>query len=470
MLRKRRGGSSMGAMSNRDAWEALYHRFDPKVPAVQMKWRSERPLSPTAPVSKALDRPFGIPRVLMTGTTGTGKTTELLHIAEGRARKEFVVFLDLVRHFDEVVNNHNALQYVSPWEICFLSGLAILRAAKERAAFQLADTHVRDLEDAWKQLAKLSGEASEIPELDAAKLAQSMVLSASTAIAGTALGPVGTATGMALSALGAIAEAGKWSIPVGREKRELPDDEPRIQSLRMCVNRIIGLVQQRVGRVLLIIDGLDRIREFGRAEALFLHSQMISQLDCAMVVCGPFVLRTRGAIGRLQGYTDVPPVVNVPVLSQNNPLERGPGIPFFLDLFERRVADLPAKNLVASPLLEKMAYYSGGRVREFVGFAQRLAMFAWDDDLTTATETVIDAVLDERRRVLETGLTIGKIRLLEAIARDQKHDLPDGEMALELLENDTVMPFPDGREWYYPHPLLTISRLNVKPAGQGSSS
>ena len=92
------GGSGVawGPMSNRDAWEALYHRFDPKVPAVQMKWRSERPLSPTAAVSKALDRPFGIPRVLMTGTTGTGKTTELLHIAEGRARKEFVVFLDLV--------------------------------------------------------------------------------------------------------------------------------------------------------------------------------------------------------------------------------------------------------------------------------------------------------------------------------------------------------------------------------------
>lgn len=455
-------------MSIRGAWEELFHRFDPKLPAAQLKWHTERPLSPAGAVSKALNRPFGVSRVLMTGTTGTGKTTELLHIAEGRARKEFVVFLDLVRHFEEVVHDISALQRVSPWEICFLSGLAILRAAQDKAAFFLPNAHLRAFENAWKVLAKVSAEVAETPELDAAKLAQSMVLSVSTAVAGAALGPAGSVAGMALSALGAVAEAGSWSIPLGRDKRELRDQEPQVQSMLQAVNVIIGLVQQRVGKVLLVIDGLDRIRELQQAKALFLNSQMISQMDCAMVVCGPFVLRTGAAIGGVQGFSDVPPVVNIPVLAQDDPLRPGPGIPFFLELFRRRVADMPAKNLVEPRLLQKMAYYSGGRVREFVGFIQRLGAFAWDDDVSAATEAIVDAVLDERRRMLETGMTIGQIRLLESIARDPLHGLPDGDMALGLLENHALLPYPDGNEWYYPHPLLTISRLRVRPTGSSS--
>ncbi len=453
-------------MSRRDLWEALFQRFDPEVPAQQPGWRADRPLSPADAIGKALDRPFGIPRVLLTGTVGTGKTTELLRIAEARAHKEFVVYLDLDRHFQEVVGDPAALQQVSSWEVCFLAALALLRSAEEKLAFSFPKEHVRDLEQAWSALAKASGEVDKAPEVDVPKLAQSMVLLASSAAAGAAvLGPAGAVVGAGLTALAPVSEAMKWSVPLGLQKRILPDQDTHMQTMLHCVNLLIGLVQQRASKVLIILDGLDRIESFERAKALLLDSRMLGQLDCRMVVCGPFVLRRDGAIVNVRGFSDVPPLVNVPVLSQTNPLEPGKGISFFADLFERRVPENKKHGLLPSGLLERLAYYSGGRAREFVTFIRRLAEFAWDADVETATDDLVAKVLDERRLRREMGLHRGHIKLLEAVVKDPEHRLPEDELAYKLVTNGAILPYPDGSEWYYPHPLLTMNLVRVTPTG-----
>lgn len=452
-------------MSRRNLWETLFQRFDPEQPAQDPEWRAERPLSPADAIGKALDRPFGIPRVLLTGTVGTGKTTELLRIAQARATKEFVVFLDLDRHFQEVVGDPAALQQVSPWEVCFLASLALLRSAEENLGFHFPKQHVQELEQAWRALANASGEIEKAPEVDVVKLAKSMVLLASGAVAGAALGPAGVAIGTGLQTLGAMADAGKWSVPLGLQKRALPDQDTHIQSLLRCVNVLIGLVQQRASKVLLIIDGLDRIGGFDRAKALFLDSRMIGQMNCRMVVCGPFVLRRDGAIANVLGFSDVPPLVNVPVLSKTNPQQPGEGVSFFCELYAKRVPEPQGLSLISRPLLEKLAYYSGGRAREFVVFIRRLAEVAWDADAAAATDTLVDTVLDERRRRRETGLHKGHIQLLEAVANDPDHRLPDNELAYTLLTTVALLPYPDGSEWYYPHPLLTMNLVRVKAAG-----
>lgn len=452
-------------MSRRDLWEALFQRFDPEMPAQQPGWRADRPLSPADAIGKALDRPFGIRRVLLTGTIGTGKTTELLRIAQTRAHKEFVVYLDLDRHFQEVVGDPAALQQVSSWEVCFLAALALLRSAEEKLAFSFPKEHVRDLEQAWSALAKASGEVEKAPEVDVAKLAKSMVLLASSAVGGAALGPAGAIAGAALSELAPISEAMKWSVPLGLQKRVLPDQDVQMQTLLRCVNVLIGLVQQRSSKVLLILDGLDRIESFERAKALLLDSRMLGQLNCRMVVCGPFVLRRDGAIANVRGFSDVPPLVNVPVLSQTNPLEMGKGISFFSDLFDRRVPENKTHELVPKPLLDRLAYYSGGRAREFVVFIRRLAELAWDADVDTATDELVAKVLDERRLRREMGLHRGHIKLLEAVIKDPEHRLPEDELAYKLLTNAALLPYPDGSEWYYPHPLLTMNLVRATPTG-----
>jgi hypothetical protein len=110
-------------MSRRDLWREFYDRFDPELPA-PMEWRAPRPHSPAKRMLETLDRPFGTPRILLMGTVGTGKTTELLRVTEEREQRELVVFLDLERHFTNVVKDPNALYRIQAWEVCFLAGLA----------------------------------------------------------------------------------------------------------------------------------------------------------------------------------------------------------------------------------------------------------------------------------------------------------------------------------------------------------
>lgn len=73
-------------------------------------------------------------RILVTGTIGTGKTTELLRVVEARDGQELVVFLDLARHFDRL-GRIEGLQHVNQWEVCFLVGLALYRTAEEKLGF-----------------------------------------------------------------------------------------------------------------------------------------------------------------------------------------------------------------------------------------------------------------------------------------------------------------------------------------------
>jgi hypothetical protein len=455
-------------MSRRDLWQRIFERFDPVLPAEIPAWRADRPLSPFEDINRSLDRPFGIPRLLLTGTMGTGKTTELLRIAEARVSKEFVVFLDLVRHFQQVVGDEAALQHVSPWEVCFLAGIALIRSAEERLGFTFPPAHVEELKQAWVRLAQSSGEVPEEPALDIAKLTKSMVLLASTAAPTVVTGPAGAAVGLGLRALSATADAAKWALPIGLKKKSLPDQDVQVQTLLQCVNVLIGLVQQRSSKVLLIIDGLDRIETSERAKELFIDSQMIGQLACRLVLCGPFGLRHDGAIANVQAFSDVRPLVNVPVLSQEDPSLPGRGVPFFRELFERRVADLGAADVIAPGLLDKLAYYSGGRAREFVVFIRRLAELAWDADVTAATAEIVDRVLDERRRLRETGMNRRKIRLLESVVADPDHRLPEGEDVNTLLTTGALLPYPDGSEWYYPHPLLMMKLVQRRPAGSTS--
>lgn len=442
--------------SRRPTWKTLIERFDPEQPVRDRAWRASRSRSPAQIICERLDLPVGVPRVLVTGTVGTGKTTELYRIAEERTAKEFVVFVDLERHFSDVVGDAPSLQGVSSWEVCFLMGVALLRAAEEQLHFELPKTHADDLQKTWATLAKATS-SGDSPSFDVAALARSMIVLASSALPGAAV-PVD----LGLKLLHSASDSVKWSIPFGRAQRPMADQESPVQALLASVNTLIGLVQQRGARVLLVIDGLDRIRDFSRAKELFLDSQLISLLACPMVVCGPFALRHHPATAAIRGFHDVPPLVNEPVLLQSDPRQKGPGVAFFRELFTLRASNLAGgAEVLSEPQLDKLAYYSGGRAREFVSLVRRLAELAWQQDVDAATDELINRVLDERRRLRETGLHKGHIRVLEEIAQDPKHRLPEDPLAQDLLSYGTLLPYPNESEWYYPHPLLLLNLLQV---------
>ncbi|MCC6559694.1 MAG: hypothetical protein IT372_42805, partial [Polyangiaceae bacterium] len=317
---------------------------------------------------------------------------------------------------------------------------------------------------AWKKIAK----ATETPDaqVDIGALAQTMIVAASASL--PLLGaPAGAAAAGAigLKVLESAAGAVKWALPVGRAARQLPDQDSEMQGLLAAVNVIIGFVQSKLRRILLVIDGLDKIFQPEQAEALFLRSSMIAQLACRVVVSGPFVLRSNPAAAAVPRFSKICVLCNEPVLLKGEENVHGSGVPFFCELYKRRITDLDATGIISDDLLKRLAYYSGGRARDFVKSIRMVAERGWIEDAPQATPAIVDRVLDEARQLLETGLDTGHIEVLEKIAADPLHRLPADNRARELLDYGQLLPYPNESEWYYPHPLLTLHLVRANRAG-----
>ncbi len=451
-------------MSRRDLWRTLHERFDPELPAPP-EWRAQRTKGLAKKVLETLERPFGTSRLLLMGTVGTGKTTELLRVAEAREQTDLVVFMDLARHFAEVVKDPRALERLDAWEVCFLAGLTLVHRFRERLGSELDPELVKNLGKAWQALAVTAG--APAPQLDLGTFAkEALDLGATLATTGAlGLEAQGVVIG-ARSIKSVVGALRNWTLPLGRSEKALPDQDRHVQDLLSAVNVLIGEVQSKHRKVLLVIDGLDRIRDLPRAKALFVESQLLSQLQCPLVVCGPAALRHHHATAGIQGFK-LMPLVNEPVLDHDHPERPGPGIRFFQDVYARRIENLgeEARDLVTEAQLTELAYRSGGRSRDFVRFIRSLAEVAWDEDVPRATPELTKQVLDEWRLRQETGLNKDHIRLLEEVVKDPEHRLPSGALAYELLDYQHLLPYPNDSEWYYPHPLLTMHLVQASPAG-----
>ncbi len=459
-------------MSRRHTWEVIYRRFDPFRPAEDPKWRAERSRSPANDLIRLVAMPFGDARALVTGTIGTGKSTELLRIAEARSSADLVVVLDLQRHFSEVVGDENALRNIEAWEVVFLGALAVVRMAAEILPYPIPPELLNDLARAWDKAAQ----ATDTPgsaglQIDVSALAKAMIVVASAAVPILGASP-GTAAiiGTGLKVLDTATGGLRWNVPVGQAKKQKADQDSEMQSLLHAVNAIIGYVQSKASRILLMIDGLDRINELERAEALFLRSEMIAQLECRMIVTGPFSLRSHPAAGAIPRFRKILPLVNEPVMRKDEPAKPGPGVPFFCDLYRRRIHDLNAPDLIPQEILERLAYYSGGRARDFVKSIRAIAEQAWLDDSLTVDMALVNRVIDEARRLLETGLDEAHIDVLERIMKNPLHRLPGDGKARDLLTYGHLLPYPNESEWYYPHPLLLMHLLKPRTESSTASS
>lgn len=444
-------GNTSAEVEVRATWEQIYRRFDPEVPPANAAWISERPDSPIADILRDLARPFGAPRVLLGATPGTGTTTELLRLQRAASARQIVVLLDLVDHFTGQVRDLAALQRLTPQELVFLIGLKLLRAAQVHPEVQPVDPALaRQLSTAWRAI--LAQEAgAEAPQVDVAHLLKLI-----------ASGLVEQAAGeRAAQAIETAAGALQWNLRLGGSHPALDDQDRRSLELIDVVNRIAAHLS--TGRDLVVlIDGLDRVDSLEAAERLFIRSQLIGLLSCALVIAAPLVFRhalpntvTRALRFRV--------LHNAQVLDRHDPAAPGTAIPFFREMYRRRVADLPGGlEGLPEPVLDRLARFGGGRGRDFVRLVRELAGLAWDADVAVATDAMADQVITSLRRDVGHGLNARHIALLEQIRDDPDHKLPEDPAALDLLRYFRIMPYANGDEWYYPHPVLTLGPLTPR--------
>lgn len=430
-------------MTAREYWKAVYQRFDPEATPNTPAWRVERPYSPAKEIAKKMRSGLDNPRVLLVGTRGTGKTTELYRVVDELRPGDLAIYLDVHQHLQDRVGDAAAVDSIHPWEVIELVALATLRAGREMLG-----------QDALQDAAGLLGAAIKAlhpenqAEIDVGKLAGAMVVGVTSAL---------NAPIPAFELLKAAATAASWKLPIGRRTQAADDQDDRVRRLIESCNRLFEDIEAGGRRPVLLLDGLDRITNTETAEGIFVRSSLLGQLRSrAMVVVGPISLR-RGHLSRVRGLRPLV-VTEVPVMDQEDPAQPGAGVSFFMDVWQRRTAELGASRLPEA-VIRAAAYYSGGRPRSFQRIIRDLAEEAFAAEQGELPDGALDQVLRVVRRELEEGITRGDIAFLQAVMSDPAHLPEEGPKLGDLLERLLLLPYPNDNTWYFPNPLLRLGRL-----------
>jgi hypothetical protein len=451
---------------SRSFWEQVERIFDhaspiqdPSLFAARDPW-----YDPSVDLYERLRRSSAHSKYLLATTEGSGNTSMLFHLCGRLATDRSVIFFDVYDHFVRRVCDPRAIDRVEPWELLGLLGLAIVRAGEDRFGHRWGN-EPKALEQALCRLRQADG--GNAAEIDVATLAKGLTI----AVGG---GTVDTG----LQVLDVAPDTRRWSWRIGlTEDRRRLDQEPDVRALLHAVNGLLMQLQRDFRRLLVVVDGIDRIWDSRRPTVLFSESSLLGELVCDEVITAPCDLLS-GAARRATTFR-VHALCNVPVLSREDPSKPGPGLGFFRAMVDKRIETVKSKLAeggLSAPcdapiprhVVDRLAYYSGGSAREFVRMVAFAAMEAWDARAEALTDAMVDVTLRDARTPLEFRITSDEIELLERVMLDPEHELPTEPLAYALLQQQRLLRFPNDPPWYYPNPLLTLALL--KPGRSNSAA
>lgn len=441
-------------------WRAVHEVFDPIRPVTDPKLRVERETryNPMVELDRRLRLPIGQSCYGVAGSVGSGKSTELLAVADRLTDGAMVVFVDLWRHFESSVRDPGALDHLQPWELIGLLGLGVIRAGTERFGHRWG----AEREQLAKALGAFGATDASGPSVDVSKLAGGIAVAAG--------GAAGVAAGIGLKLLEAATDSVTWDWRIGmRDRKRSSDQEPQVRRVLDATNAVIDALLDAYDRKLVIVvDGLDRVRVAATFEDLFVESNLLQELGCDVIVCAELglVQRYRARLRLSKTFE----LTNIPVARPDDPTADGAGIGFFEQVVRRRLDSMDVVVPEASfsaPMIHRLAWCSGGRLRDFMSLVREVAIRGLMDDVEVVSPAAIEEVVDNLRREREGGLNSDEIGELQRVLDDPKHRLPGGEVALTLLDKHLLLAYPNESTWYLPHPVLMLKLLRARPTTAG---
>jgi len=436
-------------MDYKSMWSLLHGALDPLVPAGDPSRpelvRVDRKYSPQTELKKLLALPFGLHKALLAGASGSGKTTELLAVAQA-ASEHLVLMVDLRAHFEEQRGDVAALDRLQPWEVLSVVGLAVLRYGEEHLGHHWT-TSERD----GLRMALAAPSGKDPAKVDLGGLVKEVALLVADAAVGSVARPVVQGLKLLAAASGSVS----LSLPLGtRERPPLPDQNGEVQELLHAVTRLINRLYEEHGRrVLLIVDGIDRGRT-DLARRLFEDSQLLADLPCHQVLAVPLGIRPRNLRGGYKPHF----LLNVPVVDHDAPRDEarmGKGVAFFEELWRARARAVDVSSeVVPVEQIRRLGRASGGEVRRFLEMLQHVVEQAWLEDVRAASAPIVTEIVDQWRRRWESGLTSDDVTALRRVAEQRM--ISSAEVDQRLLDERCVVAFPNESVWYFPHPLLTL--------------
>ncbi len=428
----------------RDRWQRAYQVFDPFEPQRDPALRARRPPRCPGPerIRQELVRPWRGRTHLLAGGPGSGTSTELHALAEAICPQRPVVLLDLREHFARTVGDPSALRNLQAWELVGLLGLAGLRLGRERNGY----VSRRGQRRLAVSLSRLIERAPD-PDIDVGRLASAL---GGVTVAAPAGGP-----SVVARAVGASLPTGKWNWPLGSPGAPVRSGrDPAIAALfKSVVDIFVDLEDELGDPVVVFMDGLNQVSHLDSRMHAVLRE--LDSLPGHVVLSWPLRLRRFERLGWRGTFTRLD---DLGLADSHGPASLRLEVGFFRELLDLRLGAIGLDGgLFPGALVERLAWASGGRPRDFVRLVADLAEAACaqrDAPLVDLAEQVIA----DHRRMLGRGLTREGYDLLASLVDDPAGGPPADELAGELFDLGLIRVFPSpGGTCYLPHPLLIPS-------------
>lgn len=400
-----------------------------------------------------LDPVIENPKVLLFGSRGCGKSTELARV-EQRLRERF-----LVVGLDVGLNSMIKADLLRPEELLLLIGLSIAKAAESVWGYK-ADSDLAAMTRAIKPMLpeKLSG------KIDLSALTRGLVLFGTTIV-----DPSGVGAAVVKNLIELTKDVVHFEYDVGGLLQPQASNAPALELLS-AVNALIRKVEEHGGRKpLLLVDDLDKIDDAERSFTLLTEHDLLARLGCPMVIVGPSVLQQESKQLRLQNsFNEIVLLYHIRCRLREDPSQPDPeGVQKLRELVRRRVAQVTSGDLLSRPAEDLLVASCGGAVRDLVRLLEISAAEAQYKERPRIELEHANSAVRKLRRRYETYLATTDMECLRETRDTGRLPRLDG-VALKLLNDNRILAYSNGSEWYYPHAILLPLLVDGAPRPAGT--
>ena len=352
-------------------------------------------------------------KTLFTGTRGSGKTTELHRLEEALRQDHLTVFMDV-----EELLNLGDIQYT---DLLVLLGLAVFRVARQ-AGFGANEKMVAELRFWYEE---------HILEQEKGVLSAELKAELDVAIARI---------------------SGQVKADAPRRQRIRAQAQTHLSDLLKRLNDLLWELRNKVAqRILVIVDGLDKVYNLNQVRDLFLQgAKALLEPACRIIYTVPFALSYTNDFRQVSSsFTRFRELPNVKTHEADGRAYE-PGAEMLRAILHRRMH--PA--LLTTEAANQLIAHSGGLIRELISLTRSSLIAARRSrgDRGPIQLADVELAIQQVQNAYSAFLTEAHYQELARILRGGQ--FKNSDVARELIHNLSLLAYNGGPVWWGVHPIV----------------